>query len=122
MEVTRVGTSIDAHCFSCDYETFWVLGAGRADFQTRLDWPVSCSNCRAITTADYKQAPLACKQCNSTEVVKVNDAANTFGDGERVERWENQILTNGHYRCPKCDRFELRFGTYHSGFSSISID
>jgi hypothetical protein len=34
-------------------------------------------------------------------------------------RDDDLTLTNGHYRCPKCGDFELRFGTNAGGHSMV---
>ena len=31
-------------------------------------------------------------------------------------------LTDGHYRCPKCEKFELRFGTNVGGHDKVMWD
>jgi hypothetical protein len=50
-----VGTSTDAHCFACGYDTFLMLGGGMANHTTHAAWPVSCKVCSSITTANFKQ-------------------------------------------------------------------
>jgi hypothetical protein len=36
--------------------------------------------------------------------------------------WSELRLTNDHYRCPKCSKFELRFGTNAGGHNLIDFD
>lgn len=44
------------------------------------------------------------------------------GDGKVIEKWLDLTLTDGHYRCPKCDKFELRFGTNVGGHDKVMWD
>lgn len=98
-----MGTSTDAHCFACGYDTLLRLGGGMSNFKTYSAWPVTCEKCAAITTANFKQSPLACERCESNDVKPMT---------EPYESWGNlALLTEGHYRCPKCHQRELRFGT-----------
>ncbi len=117
-----MGSSSDAHCFSCGYDTSLFLGAGRANFTTYAAWPVSCSVCAAVTTANFKQTPLACEKCHATDVLPFTDRSIWNGDGEETEMWSELRLTNDHYRCPKCSKFELRFGTNAGGHNLIDFD
>ena len=117
-----MGTSTDAHCFACGYDTFLTLGAGRANHLTHAAWPVSCKDCAAITTANFKQKPLNCQECRSGNVVPMTDRGQWQGDGKNNERWGELTLTDGHYLCPKCGAFELRFGTDECQHGRILFD
>ena len=72
-------------------------------------WPVVCEDCAAVTTANFIEEPLVCKQCDGSTVTQIFDKRNWRGDGESVVSWNGRHLTNGHYRCPSCGEFELRF-------------
>lgn len=117
-----MGTSTDAQCFACGYDAFLLLGAGMINFQTYAAWPISCRNCAAITAANFLAVPLACEECKSQEVVPVSDRREWKADGEVIETWDELSLTDGHYRCPKCDMYELRFGTNQGGHDKIMWD
>jgi len=117
-----VGSSIDAHCFACGYDTFMWLGGGMESFKVFAAWPVACKHCSAVTTANFKQSPLICQACESIGVVKMTDPHEWNGDGKVIENWFDLTLTDGHYRCPKCDKFELRFGTNVGGHDKVMWD
>lgn len=121
-----VGTTIDAHCFACGYDTFLRLGGGMADHLTYAAWPVSCKTCKAITTANFKQPPLICQECRSGDVIPPADPRWWKGDGDVVESWGvgrgALTLTNGHYGCPRCGEFEMRFGTNAGGHPMVMWD
>ncbi len=117
-----MGTSTDAHCSACGYDTFLMLGGGMSNHTTYAAWPVSCKTCAAVTTANFKESPLVCRSCKSQDVTSPTDLRWWKGDGNVIESWlmglardDALTLTNGHYRCPKCDEFELRFGTNAAG-------
>ena len=116
-----MGASTDAHCFACGYDTFLMLGGGMAD-STFAAWPVVCKECSAVTTANFEQAPLICQKCQSSNVTPMTDPHEWKGDGEVIENWGELSLTDGHYRCPKCDQFSLRFGTDAGGHGTIMWD
>jgi hypothetical protein len=114
-----MGTSTDAHCFACGYDAFLRLGGGMANHTWYAAWSVSWRKCSAITTANYKQSPLVCESCESTEVVPMADPAVRKGGGKAVERWGELTLTDGEYRCPRCGEFSLRFGTNAGGHTVL---
>jgi hypothetical protein len=60
-----MGSSTDAHCYSCGYDVFLMLGGGMANHTTFAAWPVTCENCNGVTTANFKLFPLACLKCGS---------------------------------------------------------
>src|SRR6218665_1955632 len=83
--------SMDAHCFSCGYDTLLMVGGLMSNHQVYSPGPISCDGCQAITTANYKPLPLTCAVCNSSSVAPMRDAANWLGDddpdaGEWTER------------------------------------
>jgi DNA-directed RNA polymerase subunit RPC12/RpoP len=118
-----MGTSIDAHCYSCGNDSFLRLGGGMRSYETYAAWPVSCNRCRAITTANFKESPLTCNQCGSRGVVAVSDPAIWKGGTDRIlETWGELKLYDGEYKCPRCDEFALRFGTDTGGHGKMFWD
>lgn len=117
-----MGTSTDAHCFACGYDTFLMLGGGRQNHRTHAAWPVTCKGCSAVTTANFRALPLACLECGGPDVVPVTDRSQWTGDGVQTQMWGDLRLTDGHYRCPKCGVFELRFGTDAGGYGKVMFD
>lgn len=97
-----------------------------ANHATYAAWPVSCKMCAAVTTANFKQSPLTCQACKSHDVTPAADHQWWKGDGNVIESWgigrDALTLTNGHYRCPKCGEFELRFGTNAGGHAIMMWD
>jgi hypothetical protein len=98
-----------------------------ADHTTYAAWPVSCKACAAVTTANFKQSPLVCQPCKSPDVTPPTDLQWWKGDGNVIESWgwldpAPLTLTDGHYRCPKCGEFELRFGTNAGKHAMVDWD
>ena len=72
-------------------------------------WPVTCLDCREITSANTCKSPLVCGKCGSSNVIELQDSRTHAGDGERtvLQAWDRK-LTDGRYKCPRCGQFELR--------------
>ena len=86
-----------------------MLGGGMRNFQTYAAWPVWCEACERVTTANHKSHPLLCERCGSDSVRTASDPAVWRGDGDVIISWQDLTLTDGHYRCPRCDGFTLSF-------------
>jgi hypothetical protein len=119
-----MGTSTDAHCYACGYDTSVLVGGflpgpNRAPY---CAWPVSCKVCSAITSANFEQSPLVCEACGCADVVPVTDPAMRKGGSKVVEGWGDLALTDAEYKCPRCGEFALRFGTNVGGHSHIMWD
>jgi hypothetical protein len=128
--------SIDAHCFSCGYDRLLNTGGLISNFHVYSAGPVNCESCSEITTANYKAMPLTCEVCNSSSVLPINDPTCRLGDEDSgfdglggillplatnlSKRNEPSLL--GHYKCPKCGKFELRFGTNFMGHGFRNMD
>lgn len=123
--------SVDAHCFSCGYDKLLMVGGLMTNFKVYSAEPVSCENCKEMTTANYKATPLTCEVCNSSNVLRIDDPSTWLGDVDGSEGLPLLPLMlgnsdtphlRGHYKCPKCGKFELRFGTNHADHPIISAD
>jgi hypothetical protein len=52
-----------------------------ANHTTYAAWPVSCAVCSAITTANFKEAPLVYQACKTSNVKSITDPCMWKGDG-----------------------------------------
>jgi len=80
-----------------------------SNFHKYCAWPVLCPRCAEITIANFRKKPLSCLECASTDVVKMTDKSTWKGDGVASLMAWDLTLTDGHYRCPKCNKFDLHF-------------
>lgn len=104
----HTGTAV---CDGCSYEAQYAIGGTRKSFTTDSKFPVSCRQCRAVTSANVMQSPLKCPDCGSTDVTPFSAAGMSKGEGGRVvERWGDLTLEDDRYRCPACGQLDLRFG------------
>jgi predicted RNA-binding Zn-ribbon protein involved in translation (DUF1610 family) len=106
-----MGVFIDAHCHNCGRDWFVMVGSNMSNDMTFAARPVACRSCKAVTTANFKESFLKCLDCGSEQVEDFHDKGNWKGDGEKIVFWDGMSLADGHYRCPHCGEFELRFGT-----------
>jgi predicted RNA-binding Zn-ribbon protein involved in translation (DUF1610 family) len=106
-----MGKSATVRCGACGYKAGITIGGTMAGFEEYSSWPVTCLNCKAITNANTRKSPLACGKCGSENVIELQDARTYAGDGtdDVLMAWE-RTLTDGRYKCPQCQRFELRVG------------
>lgn len=107
-----MGSRTDAHCYNCGYDVELPIGGGMLTYNEHTDWPVQCMDCRTISSTNIRLTPLSCKSCGSNNVIECHDRSLYAGDGKytSVMCWERQ-LTDGHYKCPKCEMFALRYDT-----------
>jgi predicted RNA-binding Zn-ribbon protein involved in translation (DUF1610 family) len=121
-----MGSSTDAHCYNCGLDEPLKIGGGMRNHETYAAWPVSCPVCKTVTTPNTKATPLTCLKCGSEGVEQFDAPMNWRGDGVAAVRWgmfeSSLTLTDGHYRCPHCGEFELRFGTNYGQHPAISWD
>lgn len=107
-----MGSRTDAHCYSCGYDVELSIGGGMFTYQEFTNWPVHCSDCNSISSTNIRLESLSCSNCGSANVMEVQNSELYAGDGKHtsVTCWERK-LTDGHYKCPKCDKFTLRYDT-----------
>lgn len=104
-----MGTSTNAHCDNCGYAVFLILGGGIRNHTTYCAWPVTCESCKGVTIANFNRLPLKCLDCGSIYIFSFDEPTFWKGDGSRTVQWGELELTDGHYRCPRCGRYHLRF-------------
>lgn len=127
--------STDAHCYSCGYDEPLLIGGLMSDI-IHSSGPVICDRCHAVTTADYKADDiLTCQNCCSTNVLRIDDPQvwleyhdDDAGLTHRMPKIKigtfisNEVSLKGHYKCPKCNKFEMKFGTDFGDHGQRSID
>lgn len=76
-----------------------------ANHTTYTAWPVSCKVCAGVTTANFKQSPLICQICKSSDVTPPTDPGWWNGDGNVIESWPMSRRMGG--RRPDVDQRPL---------------
>ena len=114
-----MGTSVVAEC-SCGYHAPGSVGGGMTDFEDVCWYPCLCEGCHAMVNVNLLAMPLRCPKCSSDKVTAYDDARlslppesqelYSIADWDMTPRIDRPlILTNGRYRCPKCDQMSLQF-------------
>jgi hypothetical protein len=57
-------------------------GGTISSFREYSAWPVTCLDCRAISSANTCKLPLVCGECGTSNVVELQDSRTYAGDGE----------------------------------------
>lgn len=82
-----MGFKAFARCEVCSYSNNLQLGAGRATYLMRADWPVWCAECGNMDTTNYMERPLRCVHCHSTNVTRPEAKINTRVKRKPVLTW-----------------------------------
>jgi hypothetical protein len=104
-----MGSQSFAFC-NCGLRATTLIGGGFSDFQENCRFPALCRGCNQVVEVNLLKPPLSCPECTSREVIPYTDPTLAKGDGDgEVITWGDHNLTNGHYQCPACGQFTLRF-------------
>lgn len=116
-----MGTGLLAKC-ACGFEAETAVGGPRRTYRTRHHPPICifpclCKGCQDMVTANLCARPLVCPACGSTDIVPYDQPELIGTKGTLNEAfWSMQhelgrdlVLTDGLYRCPKCNGMSLRF-------------
>ena len=110
-----MGSSVQAFC-PCGVEEEIMIGGGMLNFEETCLFPFCCEKCRSLVEANaYEENPI-CPGCGTEELIRYGDALLEGLKGENeVENWFDLTLTDGTYKCPKCEQPTLRFlpGSIH---------
>ena len=112
-----MGQQVEAHCKNCDYSIKTSIGGMRSNFHVFDPFPAICNNCNEITRVNKQSSPLACLECNSTEIIQYGEDTRLAGSvakpldvpGSRFQlkvSWEV-----GKHLCPKCKSYGIEFAT-----------
>jgi hypothetical protein len=116
-----MGTGLLAKC-ACGFETETAVGGTRRTYRMRnypivCLFPCFCKECKDMVTVDLCAKPPSCPACGSTAIVPYDqpELIGTLGTltkascAMQYELGRDLVLTDGLYRCPKCNRMSLRF-------------
>lgn len=108
-----MGSIVMAEC-SCGLKTEIMIGGGMLNFQTPCYFPFLCEHCSAIVRVNMFSERKDCPQCMATNVIPYDDPSLSGHTGTKMVdgvtgRGQEHILTDGSYKCPKCNQYSLRF-------------
>ena len=94
-----------------------LIGGGMANFEAFCAFPCLCEGCHNLVQANLLEKVLVCPQCHQAKLVPYDDPRLVESPGPHVvAQWNLReqlgrelVLTDGNYRCPKCNRMTLRF-------------
>ena len=125
-----MGQEILAGCALCGYSPGSVsVGGTRGGFRTYNPFPAICNDCHSVTSVNRRETPLACTECNGTNVIEYGDATRESGkptvdETPPVEEVLDNVLRppsgnkyvtktpwcDGRHLCPKCNQYGFEFG------------
>lgn len=123
-----MGATVIAFC-GCGINTEIRIGGGMNNFADLCYFPCLCKNCDDIVQGDllYKEVGFSgnikdsnnirCPKCGGKNLIPYDDIQLIGDKGDRdIVRWNlmgildrELVITNGSYKCPKCNSMELTF-------------
>ena len=104
-----MGSSVLANC-PCGVEAQIMIGGGMMDHETCCLFPCCCEKCNSLVEANIWVKRLRCPKCRSVKLIPYTDPRLMGEKGSGVvESWDDRTLTDGTYKCPKCEQMTLRF-------------
>jgi len=110
-----MGSQIIARC-DCGVEASILIGCGEGGPQPCY-FPCLCDNCHGVVQVDLLEEQIRCPQCESTKVIPYDDPKLSMRSGRTtVTEWNmaeelgrKLKLSDGKYRCPRCNQMTLQF-------------
>src|SRR5438128_1055567 len=111
----KMGSEVTARC-GCGVEARILIGGGMQNFATTCYFPCLCEHCHSIVQVNLLAKTHRCPKCRSSKTIPYDDGRLRKSPGRHVmaewnlpELGRELKLTDGKYRCPKCDKMTLRF-------------
>jgi len=111
-----MGSQVDATC-ACGLEATINIGGGMATFMTTCYFPCLCSKCRDVVQVNLLAKRRRCPHCRAGNLIPYDDPELSQDRGDEIiaewnmedELGRNLVLTDAHYKCPRCGEFSLVF-------------
>ena len=105
-----MGIQIKAECKCGPNVEGLIVGGSRSQCGKIDPFPAVCNSCNNIVNVNTIDDTPKCPDCGSVDVTLYNDAALIGRPGfMKVAQNLDWILTNGTYKCPKCNEYTLQF-------------
>lgn len=104
-----MGSQVIAIC-QCGLNKKILIGGGKLNHRYISYFPCLCKDCKDVVQVNLKDQELTCPDCNKQNLSPCNNQ-NLIGiiGRNEVARSFNNILTDGTYKCPKCNEMTLHF-------------
>jgi|TARA_R110002020_G_scaffold103640_3_gene242852 predicted RNA-binding Zn-ribbon protein involved in translation (DUF1610 family) len=104
-----MGSQIIATC-KCGLNTVVSVGGGRYSSKEIYYVPCLCTHCNSVVQVNFLDKSLACLDCGQKNAILYYKTTLEEKKGEKIifQRDKN-LLTDGTYFCPNCERVSLRF-------------
>ena len=111
-----MGSQVTAEC-QCGFHASVAIGGGVLDFTTTCYFPGLCDACHHSVQVNLLAGTKQCPTCKSPALIPYDDPRLPESPGKRATTELNMLgrlgrqlmLTDGNYRCPKCNKMSLRF-------------
>lgn len=104
-----MGSQVMAIC-ECGVHKKILIGGGKLTFKFQCYFPCLCEDCKDVVQVNLKFGLPRCPTCDGNNVIPYNNQKLIGSVGDReVVNWSGQRLTNGNYKCPKCNKPTLTF-------------
>ena len=112
----NMGSQVIASC-GCGVKAEISIGGGMMDFTTICLFPCLCNSCRNVVETNLLSKTPECPGCGTANPTPYDDPRVVGSPGENiVSEWNVEehlgrelTLTDGSYKCPKCEKMTLRF-------------
>ena len=111
-----MGTKTKAIC-KCGVNTDIMIGGGKLTFKYQCYFPCLCEGCDDVVEVNLLNKNPQCPICSDKSIIPYDDELVIGVKGKKnIVSWNVQsaigrelILTNGTYKCPKCNKMTLEF-------------
>jgi Zn finger protein HypA/HybF involved in hydrogenase expression len=112
----EMGSQVTAEC-QCGFHASVAIGGGVLDFTTTCYFPCYCEDCHRMVHGNLLEKEPRCPECKGKKILPYDDSSLRKSLGKKtVAEWNIEQylgrslrLTNGKYKCPKCEKFTLHF-------------
>lgn len=107
-----MGGIIKVEC-TCGFETDYMGGSGKENFEEVCYAPALCQNCRELIIGNYMDATLTCEKCSGKIIYynapELHEGTKRGSDADSKKRPALFILPSEKCECPRCGQKNLSF-------------
>ncbi|MDP3314383.1 hypothetical protein [Lutibacter sp.] len=110
-----MGSQVKVSC-KCGLNKSILIGGGMESSSYECFFPCFCKNCSDVVEVNLLDLNPKCPECGEENIIAFDNRLLIGEKGKQViESWHafelgrELLLTNGTYKCPKCNTQNLRF-------------